>query len=237
MSLYLCLTNGDTMNFEDLLQLYAVESGDHTEFLLNALLTVLLSWILSLYYKRYGKSVGNRSSFSNNFMLLALTTMLIIYIVKSSIALSLGLVGALSIVRFRAAVKEPEELTYLFLVIGIGLGMGAGQAGITLLAFVLIISLLFIRSKLARKLPFSVNDQMMVSISTDEIDESKINSLFSSNFDNVELRRLSKEGSKLFMTYVLEVKNFEEITKIKNELIALAPNLEFSFVDNKNVIG
>ena len=48
-------------------------------------------------------------------------------IVKNSIALSLGLVGALSIVRFRAAIKEPEELTYLFLVIATGLGTGSGQ--------------------------------------------------------------------------------------------------------------
>ena len=126
------------MNFQDLINNYSYSVVDHGHFLLNALLVVLLSWILSRYYKRYGKSVGNRSSFSNNFMLLALTTMLIIYIVKSSIALSLGLVGALSIVRFRAAIKEPEELTYLFLVIGIGLGMGADQPGITVLAFTLI---------------------------------------------------------------------------------------------------
>ena len=52
--------------------------------------------------------------------------------VKSSLALSLGLVGALSIVRFRAAIKEPEELIYLFLTIAAGLGTGAGQIKITI---------------------------------------------------------------------------------------------------------
>jgi len=118
---------------------------EHSQFILNALLAAFLSWCLSIYYTKYGKAIGNRSKFSNNFMLLALTTMLIIYIVKSSIALSLGLVGALSIVRFRAAIKDPEELTYLFLVIGIGLGMGANQAGITILAFVLIMALLILK--------------------------------------------------------------------------------------------
>ena len=51
----------------------------------------------------------------------------VILIVKSSLALSLGLVGALSIVRFRTPIKEPEELIYLFLAIAIGLGFGAGQ--------------------------------------------------------------------------------------------------------------
>ena len=51
--------------------------------------------------------------------------MLIIFVVKSSLALSLGLVGALSIVRFRSAIKEPEELTFLFLNIALGIGFGA----------------------------------------------------------------------------------------------------------------
>ena len=58
-------------------------------------------------------------------------TVVVISIVKSSLALSLGLVGALSIVRFRSAIKEPEELAYLFLSIGIGLGLGAGQRVVT----------------------------------------------------------------------------------------------------------
>ena len=132
------------MDIKDLLLDYELEILDLNNFILNALLAALLSWILSRFYRRYGQSVSNRSLFSNNFILLALSTMMIIYIVKSSIALSLGLVGALSIVRFRAAIKEPEELTYLFLVIGIGLGMGANQPVITLIAFILIISLLYI---------------------------------------------------------------------------------------------
>ncbi|MEL0309828.1 MAG: DUF4956 domain-containing protein, partial [Gammaproteobacteria bacterium] len=57
----------------------------------------------------------------------SVTTCTVIIIVKYSLALSLGLVGALSIVRFRAAIKEPEELVYLFLVIALGLSFGANQ--------------------------------------------------------------------------------------------------------------
>ena len=53
---------------------------------------------------------------SQKFFVLSLTTMIIITIVKSSLALSLGLVGALSIVRFRTAIKEPEELAYFIYV-------------------------------------------------------------------------------------------------------------------------
>ena len=91
-------------------------------FALNLFLAAALSFILGRIYIKYGTSLSNRRMFADNFVLVATTTMLIITIVKSSLALSLGLVGALSIVRFRAAIKEPEELAYLFLTISIGLG-------------------------------------------------------------------------------------------------------------------
>ena len=71
--------------------------------------------------------MNNRETFSDVFVLLSAITCIIIIIVKYSLALSLGLVGALSIVRFRAAIKEPEELVYLFLIIGLGLSYGANQ--------------------------------------------------------------------------------------------------------------
>ena len=69
---------------------------------------------------------------------MSLITFFVILIVKSSLALSLGLVGALSIVRFRTPIKEPEEFIYLFLAISIGLGYGAGQIIITSLISIVI---------------------------------------------------------------------------------------------------
>jgi len=86
-------------------------------FIFDLILAALLSYIISVVYIKFGSSLSNRSILAKNFMLLAITTTLVIAIVKSSLALSLGLVGALSIVRFRAAIKEPEELMYLFLTI------------------------------------------------------------------------------------------------------------------------
>ena len=71
--------------------------------------------------------MNNRANLGNSFLLLGLVICCIIIIVKYSIALSLGLVGALSIVRFRAAIKEPEELVYLFLIIALGLAFGSSQ--------------------------------------------------------------------------------------------------------------
>ena len=91
--------------------------------------------LASSVYVAFGASLSNRKRFANTFVMLALTIMLVISVVKASLALSLGLVGALSIIRFRTAIKEPEELAFLFFTVAIGLGFGAGRFGITLTAF------------------------------------------------------------------------------------------------------
>ncbi len=110
-------------------------------FVANLLLSALLAWILGRVYVKFGTTLSNREQFARNFLLVTTTTMLIITIVKSSLALSLGLVGALSIIRFRAAIKEPEELSYLFLAISVGLGFGAEQTVITTLAFFVMLAI------------------------------------------------------------------------------------------------
>lgn len=120
-------------------------------FVANLLLSALLAWILGRVYVKFGTTLSNREQFGRNFLLVTTTTMLIITIVKSSLALSLGLVGALSIIRFRAAIKEPEELSYLFLAISVGLGFGAEQTVITTLAFFLMLGIVVGRHWVRRR--------------------------------------------------------------------------------------
>src|SRR5664279_765599 len=90
---------------------------------LRLIVAAVLGILLGEAYVHFGQSLSNRKLFARNFIVLTVTTALIISIVRSSVALSLGLVGALSIVRFRAAIKEPEELAFLFLAISAGLGL------------------------------------------------------------------------------------------------------------------
>ena len=95
------------------------------------LVLLLLGGALALFvrflYMRFSRSQSNPEGFSAGFVPLTVSTVLVISVVKSSLALSLGLVGALSIVRFRAAIKDPEELIYLFFCIALGLALGAEQ--------------------------------------------------------------------------------------------------------------
>ena len=122
-----------------------------TSVLFSMMLASICAEAVGITYRKYARSLGNRVAFSQIFWLLAAVTTIVITIVKFSLALSLGLVGALSIVRFRAAIKEPEELVYLFLVIAIGLSMGAGQlmAGLVLTIFSIVA--IIIHSKIQLK--------------------------------------------------------------------------------------
>ncbi len=121
------------------------------KLVLSLAVAAILGALLAQVYIKFGQSLSNRRLFARNFLILTVTTALIISIVKSSLALSLGLVGALSIVRFRAAIKEPEELVFLFLAISIGLGLGAGQALVTIVALLVIMGLIIVRSLGRRK--------------------------------------------------------------------------------------
>ena len=92
-----------------------------SRFVISIFLSFILSFLLSKIYRTQSNSFSNPETLAKVLPILSIGTTIIIVVVKSSLALSLGLVGALSIVRFRTPIKEPEELTYIFLTIGIGL--------------------------------------------------------------------------------------------------------------------
>lgn len=114
-------------------------------FIVAIILSTILAFLIKLSYVKISRSLNDKEHFSDIFVPLAIITTLVITVIKFSLALSLGLVGALSIVRFRAAIKEPEELVYLFFVIGIGLANGANQFFIAIIATLITITILYVR--------------------------------------------------------------------------------------------
>ena len=115
----------------------------YSNFIIAILVSAFLALIIKSAYIKLSRSLNDREYFSDIFIPLAIITTLVITVIKFSLALSLGLVGALSIVRFRAAIKEPEELVYLFFIIGIGLANGANQFLVSIICTFFIIIILF----------------------------------------------------------------------------------------------
>ena len=104
---------------------------------------IIMSFVVRAFYIQRSFSLTGKTHIASILPILSAVIFLVIIVVKSSLALSLGLVGALSIVRFRTPIKEPEELVYLFLAISIGLGYGAGQILITTILVTLILVIIF----------------------------------------------------------------------------------------------
>lgn len=206
------------------------------EFLFNLLVTAVLAVLLRWFYIRYGLAVSNRRRFGNNFLPLALGTLLIIMIVKSSIALSLGLVGALSIVRFRAAIKDPEELTFLFIAIGLGLAGGANQPILGAVAFVAIMILLYLHRLATRRPGFRQEDRMYVNISTDTNDLNRISSILTTHFPYVELKRLDTLQPGLELAFICRAESLDQIDRCRQELTQLSPATRLSIVDQPDLI-
>ena len=121
---------------EEILKFYSASAEiNYLSSIFNFIICAISSYLLKIFYERYSNSVIPKNTISRILPVLSLITFLVILVVKTSLALSLGLVGALSIIRFRTPIKEPEELIYLFLSIALGLGYGANQTLITISVF------------------------------------------------------------------------------------------------------
>lgn len=200
-------------------------------FVLSLVMAALLAYILGKLYVKYGTAISNRKNFSRNFILLIPTTTLIITVVKSSLALSLGLVGALSIVRFRAAIKEPEELAFLFLAIGIGLGLGANQLAITLIAFVVIGIVIWGRHFYYRK---GESQNLYLTVSgkvSKEFTLRRVVNLLKENCNSVKLKRFDKVNERLEASFLIDLDSFNKLDQIKEGLTRLSKDITVSYLD------
>ncbi len=198
-------------------------------------LAALLGLLLGEAYVRFGHSLSNRRAFARNFLMLTVTTTLIISIVRSSLALSLGLVGALSIVRFRAAIKEPEELAFLFLAISTGLGLGAGQPIITVVALVVILGLIAIRSLVQRR-PEQPNLYLTIaSPASAKLEASQILQALDSVGARGNLKRFDQTADSLEAAFTVDFKEINHLEQFTAKMRTVSPEVKISCVDDQGL--
>ena len=191
-------------------------------FIISIVVAAILSFIVQLFYIKFSSTISNRLDFSKNFVILGIVTTIVITIVKSSLALSLGLVGALSIVRFRAAIKEPEELVFLFLIIAIGLGCGAGQIKIIIIGILSSLILIYLYYLYYKNKKFQIAEVLNLALSKNsQVDEKEINEIvdyIKSNSKTMDLISISKSKDDTTLNFDISVDNIKKINQI---LIAL----------------
>ena len=207
---------------------------DLSNFVINLITAIILSFLVQQTYNKTAKTLSNVQNFSKNFVILGLTTAIIITIVKSSLALSLGLVGALSIVRFRAAIKEPEELVFLFLIISVGLGCGAGQLGITIIGTIIaIIIILALSRSESREKRIKIENFNFSIISKKKLDSNNLKDVIdivTNNSDDCELISISQNSDGTNINLLSRFSKISNIENINDELKEKFPSLDFVLV-------
>jgi hypothetical protein len=208
-----------------------IPPDDTFGILIKIVVVVLLCLVLSRLYLLFGNSFSDRFVMAGSFVMLALVTMLVITVVKSSLALSLGLVGALSIVRFRTPIKEPEDLIYLFLAIAIGLGVGASSIYITTLISLVIFIIIYIRGNKNDKLD-QISGMSITIVSKNKVDLTLLVPKIEKNCKKLDIYRYDTNNEMHEVTFSAELDHYENIEKINKEIKIAIPDAEIVFTDN-----
>lgn len=205
------------------------------DMLINLLIAGALAFGIGLHYRVFGATLASRETFTRVFPFVALTTTLLISLIKSSLALSLGLVGALSIVRFRTPVKEPEELAYVFLSITEGLGMGAGFRRETPLGVLLILAMVTLIQVRSKRLQ---SRNLYVNIGLDAADGQPgssvvepVNAVLARHCRRVDLRRMDSEHRHVELTYFVDIGDIATVARLAEELEVKYPTVRVTLLD------
>lgn len=211
------------MNFLDMIRKSVVEEFTGTISADKMILSIVVAFLIGLFivyiYRKTYTGVVYSKSFSLCIILLSMVTAMIIRTISSNLALSLGMVGALSIVRFRTAVKEPVDTGFMFWGITAGIMAGAGLYLISIIGSALL-GLLYIVSY---SMGFKVSSNYLLVIKYDvsaHTDVSKIMKKVAKK--KLKSKTLSKNVIEL--TFEIEMKDmkdnfieqFEGIDGVKN---------------------
>ena len=209
------------------------------EFMRNMAVGLVLAVMFAWLVGKSTRLIVDTTQYMPLFLLLIPTMILIITVIKSSIALSLGLVGALSIIRFRTPIKEPEELAYIFIAIAIGLGLGANQVLATVVGFavvaIVMLPAMFKRSAAARS-HNSYIDIVLQSESGAKFDMETFTSILNEASLNYRINRVTETSERNEITLQVPSLDMAIYEKVKNELSNRYQIVEISIIDNARVI-
>lgn len=212
---------------------------DLTLLLINLVVGAMLALILRFHFRRFGSTLSNREEFALVFPFILLTTILIITVVKSSLALSLGLVGALSIVRFRTPIKEPEELAYLFLSIAMGLGLGANQTIPTIVASLTILFLMAIigafRKNIGGKNIYLSVDWCCENGEHPDSYLERLTEIIFKHSNNSDIRRFDIRQDLFEATFFLDISGTDKLAALVDELRCTFPGIGITFLDQNQL--
>jgi hypothetical protein len=205
----------------------------------DLVLALLLNQILAWHFVRCAHTLSNRRRFARMFVLVGPTTLLVLAAVQSSLALSLGLVGALSIIRFRTPIKEPEELAYLFVSLATGIGLGSGQRVLTIAGFTAVVAYTWLRERLrASPAPVRTVLQVTAPLAAERSGADELQTLIAAveaACEQVDLRRVDRSDGELHCSLLVDLDGAASVGKILASVRAVSPSATVSVVEYEGI--
>jgi len=203
---------------------------------INFAIGVVLLALISLHYSYSAKKRILRKDIALTLPVIGLTTLLVITVVKSSLALSLGLVGALSIVRFRTPIKEPEELAYIFMAISVGLCLGADQREAAVAGVLIILTTFSVYSYFPPK-DKAKSSNLILTFHTPTGNDSEnllseITGYLSAHAKEVNIRRIDDQSDQFSLTCIANFKELEDIEAFIAECRVKFPDSKITLIDD-----
>lgn len=174
------------------------------EVVFNMLMTLVIAMFIYWVYKKTYSGVMYSKSFNVTIVLVSTVTAMVMMVIGSNLALSLGMVGALSIIRFRAAVKDPKDIGFLFWGIAVGLSAGTGSYSIAITGSLVIAIVLFILNVK------SIDYSYLLIIKGQNIDESLVTEIVETNFSKYKLRMKSDNDTFKEIIYEIRLNDVSE---------------------------
>ena len=194
------------------------------------LFTIVMAFVVGVFiywvYKKTYRGVMFSSNFTLTLVMMTLITCPVVMCIRESIQLSMGMVGALSIVRFRTAVKDPLDTAYMFWALTMGILLGAGQFLLAALSVVGIAAVIFILRTMLKK----GEDSYLLVMRVNKAGEANAQKLMTKlRYQSLKNKTISNNGIEL--TYEVRVEKSEAFL---NKLLTLEGVKEASLVSYNN---
>jgi uncharacterized membrane protein YhiD involved in acid resistance len=213
------MQNDSQTNFSDIFNSSFIEKTTDFSILdtvIGLVLAFLIGSFIFIVYKKTFKGVMYSASFGISLVSMAMITTLVIMAVTSNVVLSLGMVGALSIVRFRSAIKEPMDIAFLFWAVGSGIVLGAGLIPLAIIGsiFIGIIIIIFSNKKVVD------NPYMLVINCNSDLCENEVMNYLKTSVKKylIKSKSVSRDNN---IELTIEVKITDMSTEFVNRINAI----------------
>jgi len=192
-------------------------------FLFLMCVSLLASLLASLLYLQFYSSRATGSQVYRAFPLLGLSITAIFVCIQFSLPLSLGLLGALSIVRFRTPIKEPEEIGFIMLVIAASIGTATFKLEFVVGLFLLTVAALLVQTRTRLFRRESVDGSIVITIPTTEpANPAHVTSMIRKQLPRARLESVVSHDSALVLSYVFQEMSDGALTTLHTEVPAMA---------------